>query len=294
VSLFDKIKRGLLLTHDEVLLKVKRAFSAPKDSEVRTGLEEALLAADLGPELVEECLKKAGDCKTWEEARAILESELLAVCRKFPAAAAPAAFPHVILLVGVNGSGKTTFAAKYANYLRQSGHAPLLVAADTFRAAAIEQLQVWGQRAGLPVHSRAQGADPAAVVFDAVQRVKGEPNGILVVDTAGRLHTKVNLMKEMEKVGRILAREVPGAPHETLLVLDATTGQNGFQQAKAFLEAVSVNGLVLTKLDGTAKGGIVVRIARETGLPVRFVGVGEGLEDIAPFDPESFVRALFE
>ena len=294
MSWFDKIKRGLLLTHDEVLLKVKKAFSAPKDSDVRTGLEEALLAADLGPDLVDECLKRTSACRTWEEARAVLEEELLAVFRKFPPLPAPAAFPHVILLVGVNGSGKTTFAAKYAHLLRQSGHQPLLVAADTFRAAAIEQLQVWGQRAGLPVHARAQGADPAAVVFDAVRRVKAEPRGVLVVDTAGRLHTKVNLMKEMEKMGRILAREVPGAPHETLLVLDATTGQNGFQQARAFLEAVPVNGLVLTKLDGTAKGGIVVRIAREAGLPVRYVGVGEGLEDIAPFDPEAFVKALFE
>jgi fused signal recognition particle receptor len=294
VSWFDKIKRGLLLTHDEVLLKVKKSFAAAKESDVRTGLEEALLAADLGPELVEECLKKAGGCKTWEEAREILEEELLAVFRRFPPAPEPAAFPHVVLLVGVNGSGKTTFAAKYANHLRQSGFQPLLVAADTFRAAAIEQLQVWGRRAGLPVHARAQGADPAAVVFDAAQRVKGEPKGVLVVDTAGRLHTKVNLMKEMEKMGRVLAREIPGAPHETYLVLDATTGQNGFQQARAFLEAVPVNGLVLTKLDGTAKGGIVVRIAREAGLPVRFVGVGEGLEDIAPFDPEAFVKALFE
>ena len=277
-----------------MLLKVKRAFAAPKSADVRTGLEEALLAADLGPDLVDECLRKTGGAKTWEEARAILEEELAAVFRIFPPPPEPSAFPRVILLVGVNGSGKTTFAAKYANHLRQAGYAPLLVAADTFRAAAIEQLQVWGERAGLPVHARVQGADPASVVFDAVQRVKGEPRGVLVVDTAGRLHTKVNLMKEMEKMGRILAREVPGAPHETLLVLDATTGQNGFQQARAFLEAVPVNGLVLTKLDGTAKGGIVVRIAKEAGLPVRYVGVGEGLEDIAPFDADSFVRALFE
>jgi fused signal recognition particle receptor len=294
VSWFETIKRGLLLTHDEVLLKVKRAFAAPKGSDIRAGLEEALLAADLGPDLVDECLKRAGGARTWDEARGVLEAELIGVFRALPTAPVADTFPRVVLLVGVNGSGKTTFAAKYAYHLRQEGFAPLLVAADTFRAAAIEQLQVWGDRAGLPVHARAQGADPAAVVFDAVQRVKGEPKGVLVVDTAGRLHTKVNLMKEMEKVGRILAREVPGVPHETLLVLDATTGQNGFLQARAFLEAVPVNGLVLTKLDGTAKGGIVVRIAREARLPVRFVGVGEGLEDIAPFDPESFVRALFE
>ena len=294
MKLFEKIKKGLLLTHEDLLLKVRTMFADPGSADIRPALEEALIAADLGPDLAGVCAREAGRAASWEEARETIARKLAAAFQGLPPAAAPSAFPHVILLVGVNGSGKTTFAAKHAFALRQAGCTPLLAAADTFRAAAIEQLQEWGQRAGVPVIAKAQGADPASVAYDAVVRAKGEPKGVLIVDTAGRLHTKVNLLKELEKIRRIIAREVQGAPQEILLVLDATTGQNGYLQARTFLDTVPITGLVLTKLDGTAKGGIVVRIAREAKLPVRWVGVGEGLEDVAEFDPEAFARALLD
>jgi fused signal recognition particle receptor len=294
VKFFEKIKKGLLLTHEDLLLKVRKVFSGPREGDIRPALEEALIAADLGPELAEACLKDFGRAATWDEAREAIVRQVAAALGAFPPAPEPSAFPHVVLLVGVNGSGKTTFAAKHAFALKQSGYTPLLAAADTFRAAAIEQLQVWGQRAGIPVIAKTQGADPAAVAFDAVIRAKAEPKGVLIVDTAGRLHTKVNLLKELDKIRRVIAREVLGAPQEILLVMDATTGQNGYLQARTFLDTVPVTGLVLTKLDGTAKGGIVVRIAQEAKLPVRWVGVGEGLEDVTQFDPEAFARALLD
>jgi len=294
MKFFEKIKQGLLLTHGDLLLKVRKAFSGPREGDIRPALEEALIAADLGPELAGACMDEVGRATTWEEAREALLRQVASAFRGFPPAGPPSSFPHVVLLVGVNGSGKTTFAAKHAFALKQAGYTPLLAAADTFRAAAIQQLQVWGQRAGVPVIAKTQGADPAAVAFDAVVRAKADPKSVLIVDTAGRLHTKVNLLKELEKIRRVIAREVPGAPQEILLVLDATTGQNGFLQARTFLDTVPVTGLVLTKLDGTAKGGIVVRIAQEAKLPVRWVGVGEGLEDVTEFDPEAFARALLE
>jgi len=202
--------------------------------------------------------------------------------------------PAVVLVVGVNGTGKTTTIGKLARRFRDEGHSVLLCAADTFRAAAIEQLEVWGERTGTEVIRQRPGADPSAVLFDAVQAAKARKTDCVIVDTAGRLHTKSNLMAELEKMRRTASRLVPGAPHEVLLVMDATTGQNGLEQARRFTETSGVTGIVLTKLDGTAKGGVVIAIARELNLPIRYVGVGEKVEDLLPFDPESFVSSLFE
>src|SRR6185436_401743 len=202
--------------------------------------------------------------------------------------------PHVTLVVGVNGTGKTTTVGKLANLLKASGHTPLVCAADTFRAAAVEQLEVWATRAGVDIVRAKEGADPAAVVFDAIKA--GEARGCdpILVDTAGRLHTRVNLMNELDKIRRVAARASEGAPHEVLLVLDATVGQNGIQQAKEFTAVAGVTGIVLTKLDGTAKGGVAVAIAHDLGLPIRYVGVGEGIEDLIPFSPQEYVDALFQ
>jgi fused signal recognition particle receptor len=201
--------------------------------------------------------------------------------------------PAVIMVVGVNGAGKTTTIGKLALHLKNEGHSVLLCAADTFRAAAVEQLEVWGQRTATDVIRQKTGADPSAVLFDALQAAKSRGVDYVVIDTAGRLQTKTNLMAELEKMSRTAARVIPGAPHEVLLVLDATTGQNGLEQARKFTETSGVTGIVLTKLDGTAKGGVVVAIARELGLPIRFVGVGEKVDDLLPFDPEKFIESLF-
>jgi fused signal recognition particle receptor len=197
-------------------------------------------------------------------------------------------------MVGVNGSGKTTTTGKLASRFKSAGKSVLLCAADTFRAAAVEQLQVWGERTATDVIRQAQGADPSAVIFDAIQAAKARKTDLLLVDTAGRLHTKDNLMAELEKMRRIASRVIPGAPHEVWLVLDATTGQNGLDQARKFTESAGVTGLILTKLDGTAKGGIVVAITRELNLPIRFIGVGEQVEDLLPFEPDRFISSLFE
>jgi fused signal recognition particle receptor len=202
--------------------------------------------------------------------------------------------PWVILFLGVNGVGKTTTIGKIAAQFRDDGKKVLLVAGDTFRAAAIEQLEAWGQRVGVEVIKHRAGADPSAVVFDGVQAAKSRGADVLLIDTAGRLHTKVHLIEELKKIRRVIAREQPDAPHETLLVLDATTGQNGLQQARVFKEATDISGIVLTKLDGTAKGGVIISIQEELGVPVRYIGVGEEVEDLQPFEPARFVQALFE
>ena len=202
--------------------------------------------------------------------------------------------PWVILVVGVNGVGKTTSIAKLAWRFKQEGKEVILVAADTFRAAAVEQLQKWGERMGVPVVSQRPGADPSAVAFDGIETAISRGADVVIVDTAGRLHTQVNLMKELQKIKRVIGKKMQGAPHETLLVLDATTGQNAISQAKTFCEATDVTGIVLTKLDGTAKGGIVASIAHEMNIPVRYIGIGEQMEDLRPFDPDQFVEALFE
>ncbi len=206
----------------------------------------------------------------------------------------PPGDPHVTLIVGVNGTGKTTTVGKLASLARSQGQKPLICAADTFRAAAVDQLQIWAQRAEVEIIRAKEGADPAAVVFDAVSAGKARNRSPILVDTAGRLHTRVNLMQELEKIRRVAAREVSGAPHEVLIVLDATVGQNGLVQAKQFMDASGVNGVVLTKLDGTAKGGIAVAIANDLKLPIRYVGVGETIDDLIPFSPDEYVTALFE
>jgi fused signal recognition particle receptor len=261
------------------------------------GLEEVLLQADLGVETTEAFVEAVRDQArrgklTAGDVRQTLATQLREALKGATASLALEARPSVLLILGVNGSGKTTTCGKLAAQLKNGGKQVLLAAGDTFRAAAIEQLERWGQRVGVPVVKQGPGADPSAVAFDAVKAAQARQADVLIVDTAGRLHTKTNLMQELEKVKRVLGRQLPGAPHDTLLVLDATTGQNGITQARLFHEALTLTGLVLTKLDGTAKGGIVVRIARELGLPIKLVGTGERAEDLAPFDPEAFVAAL--
>jgi fused signal recognition particle receptor len=259
----------------------------PNDEDAWERLEEALIGADVGvpatAELVRRLEERGGLEGIEDELAALLgESGTLDL----------AARPSVVLVVGVNGTGKTTTIGKLADKLREHGHSVLLAAADTFRAAAEEQLEIWADRAGADFVGAPRGGDPAAVAFDAIEAATARGRDVVIVDTAGRLHTQSNLMDELAKVRRVIAGKLQGAPHETLLVVDATTGQNGLQQARLFDEAVGVTGVALTKLDGSAKGGIAVAIAHELGLPVKLVGVGEGLDDLRPFDPRDFARAL--
>ncbi|NOZ95828.1 MAG: signal recognition particle-docking protein FtsY [Acidobacteria bacterium] len=303
-SMLQKLKRGLFMTHTEFLEKVGDALrrTGPVEPVHIDRLEEALIAADTGVELslrlAEELRNRVrkGTLEDAAELRPAVREQLLELLRAAEAASVPRGGgpPRVTLLVGVNGTGKTTTAAKLAKRLKESGRSVLLAAADTFRAAAVEQLKVWGERVGAPVVHQAEGADPAAVVFDALAAARARGIDEVLVDTAGRLHTHANLMKELEKVRKVAGREVPGAPHEVLLVLDATTGSNGIEQAERFGATAGVDGVVLTKLDGTAKGGVVLAIADRLKLPVRWVGVGEGIDDLLPFDAEGFVAALLD
>ncbi len=273
-------------------------FAAAGWTVTPESLEEALLACDVGPEVAEtlgrefDAARRKGSVApggelAWLRSRV---RDLLTI----PSGRPPAAPPRVTLVIGVNGTGKTTTAAKLAGKARERGRSALLVAADTFRAAAIEQLQTWGERLSVPVVAQRPGADPGAVVFDALRAAVARGTDEVIVDTAGRLHTKQNLMAELEKVRKVCARAVAGAPHEVLLVLDAPTGTNGLVQAREFGAHAGVTGVVLTKLDGTAKGGVVLAVARELGVPVRWVGVGEAAEDLLEFDPDAFARALLE
>jgi fused signal recognition particle receptor len=261
-------------------------------------LEEALIASDVGMKtasLVLADLKerfKRNELSSPVQVREHLKQVLFEILAERPASLSLTGAPSVILVVGVNGTGKTTTIGKLAHRLQGEGKKVMLAAADTFRAAAAEQLMVWGERNGVPVIKHKEGADPGAVAFDALAAAKARGMDVLIVDTAGRLHTKSNLMEELKKVQRILSRELPGAPQETLFVLDATTGQNAFAQAKTFHQEIGVTGIVLTKLDGTPKGGIVFAINKELGLPVKFIGIGEGIEDLKDFDPREFVEAL--
>jgi len=261
-------------------------------------LEEALIASDVGVETTSFVLKdlterfKRNELSTPEQVRGRLKQLLLEILSTCSSSFSLTASPSVVLVVGVNGTGKTTTIGKLASRLQAEGKKVMLAAGDTFRAAASEQLSIWGERSGIPVIKHKEGADPGAVVFDAVTAAKARAVDVLIVDTAGRLHTKSNLMEELKKVNRLLARELPGAPHETLLVLDGNTGQNAMAQAKIFREAVGVTGIVLTKLDGTSKGGIVFAICKETSIPVKFIGIGEAIEDLRTFDPKEFVNAL--
>lgn len=302
-SLLERLKAGVQKTRAGLLEKLDDAFQGRKqiDADVLEELEYALITADIGARTTAEVLERireraarhqVGDAA---ELKRLIRQYLLEVLqgaeRDVPEVAEP---PAVIMVVGVNGAGKTTSIGKLAKRLQDGGKTVLLCAADTFRAAAIEQLEVWAQRTGAGIIRQQTGADPSAVVFDALQSGKARKIDYVIVDTAGRLHTKSNLMAELEKMRRTAGRVVPGAPHEVLLVMEATTGQNGLEQARKFTESAEVTGIILTKLDGTAKGGVVVAISRELGLPIRWVGVGEQVDDLLPFDAETFVASLFD
>jgi len=301
MGLFDKLKQGLKKTRQGFVDKVEQLFNRRMiDDQLFEELEELLIVSDLGVhtamELVEELRRKARERRLSDaDALTGLLQELLGERLGEPV---PMAIErgrlNIVIMVGVNGVGKTTTIAKLANRYKQEGLKVMLAAGDTFRAAAAEQLEIWGQRVGVPVLRHGEGADPAAVVFDAIQSAKARKMDLLIIDTAGRLHNKSNLMNELAKVGRVIARECPGAPHEVLLVIDATTGQNAVVQAKEFGQSVPLTGLVLTKMDGTAKGGIIFAIANEQQLPVKFIGVGEAMDDLRDFLPAEFVQALFD
>ncbi|MCE2541865.1 MAG: signal recognition particle-docking protein FtsY [Acidobacteria bacterium] len=264
--------------------------------ETADAIEEVLLEADVGvaaSERIMAAVRHAGAPRGGLQLRTRVQREMLEILSSPPSAPPAAAAPRVVLVVGVNGTGKTTTVGKLASLLRREGCRPLICAADTFRAAAIDQLAVWADRAGVDLVKARPGADPAAVVFDAVEAARARGRDVVLVDTAGRLHTRADLMAELEKIGRVASRAVPGAPHEVLLALDATVGQNGLTQARQFFDHAGVTGIVLTKIDGTAKGGIAVAIACELGLPIRYVGIGEALDDLLPFAAEAYVDALF-
>ncbi len=305
-GLLRLFRKGLAKTRETFLGSLARvaAGRGRVDPELLENLEETLIGADLGVSLtmrligrIEEA-ERAGELEGADGVRARVEQairELLAGKPGGPAEESPTVSkPHVIVAVGVNGTGKTTSVGKLAHRYASAGRRVLLAAADTFRAAAVEQLDVWRERAGVDIVKGSAGADPSAVVFDAARAALSRACDVLIVDTAGRLHTRRNLMDELEKIGRTVGRVIEGAPHEVLLVLDATTGQNAVIQARQFLAGAGVTGLILTKLDGTAKGGIILSILDELDLPVRYVGLGEGIEDLQPFDPEVFLQALFE
>ena len=290
---------GLAKTRKNLTDKIGKLILGEKiDEAFLDELEEALISADVGVETSSLVLRdlrerfKRNELISPQQVRDRLKQILIEILSARPSTFSLNASPAVVLVVGVNGTGKTTTIGKLASRLRADGKKVLLAAGDTFRAAASEQLSIWGERAGIPVIKHKEGADPSAVVFDAVKAAKARDVDVLIVDTAGRLHTKSNLMEELKKVNRILSRELPGSPHETLLVLDGNTGQNALVQAKMFNEAVGITGIVLTKLDGTSRGGIVFAINKELGIPVKFVGIGEAIEDLKSFDPEEFVNAL--
>ena len=301
MGFFDKLKKGLFKTKDAIVGKIDNLFKKfiKIDEELFDELEELLISADIGVNTTEEILDELRDTvrdnriKDPEE----VKNELLSMLRRMVGEHEPLTLdtkPSVILVIGVNGVGKTTSIGKIAAELKQQGKKVVVAAADTFRAAAAEQLTVWCERAGVDIIKQAAGADPASVVFDAINAVKSRKADVLIIDTAGRLHNKKNLMDELAKIDRVINRELEGCSKETLLVLDATTGQNAVMQAKEFKEASKITGLVLTKLDGTAKGGIIISIKQELGMPVKFIGVGEQIDDMKPFNATEFASALFE
>ena len=304
MGFFDKIKASLTRTKEQFVERFEEIVgradepsqrSRPVDVETLEALEEALISADVGVAASDQIVSAVRRKRTRSESlRTLVKNEILDILKAAEQVPPNGRIPHVVLIVGVNGTGKTTTVGKLARLIKESGKTPLICAADTFRAAAVEQLQIWATRANVDFIRAQGGADPAAVVFDAIAAGKARGRDVVLVDTAGRLHTRVNLMQELEKIRRIAAREVDGAPHEVLLVLDATVGQNGLNQAREFMGVAGVNGIVLTKLDGTAKGGIAVAIAHDLKLPIRYVGVGEAIDDLIPFSPEEYVNALFE
>ena len=304
MGLFGRIREGLSRTTKQIVERfddIVRFADAPErrsrpvDVETLDALEELLISADIGVAATDRIMSVV-KTRTRDGAslRALVKEEIRAVFAAVDRPVAVAHHPKVTLIVGVNGTGKTTTIGKLANLLKSEGQTPIICAADTFRAAAVEQLEIWASRAGVDMVRARPGADPAAVVFDAISSGKAKGRDPILVDTAGRLHTRINLMNELEKIRRIASREVPGAPQEVLLVIDATVGQNGLTQAREFMGAAGVNGIVLTKLDGTAKGGVAVAIAHDLKLPIRYVGVGEGIDDLVPFSADEYVDGLFE
>jgi len=305
LGVFDRLREGLTRTTKHIVERfddiVRRAddevqHAQPIDVDTVEALEELLISADVGVTATERIVAAVRDrAQRGESLRDLVKREIRAI---FDAVEPPRSGngydPHVTLIVGVNGTGKTTTIGKLANLLKASGKRPLVCAADTFRAAAVEQLEIWAKRADVEIVRAREGADPASVVFDAIQSGRARGSDPILVDTAGRLHTRTNLMSELDKIRRVAARAADGAPHEVLLVLDATVGQNGLAQAREFTNVVGVTGIVLTKLDGTAKGGIAVAIAHDLKLPIRYVGVGEGINDLVPFSAQEYVDALFQ
>jgi fused signal recognition particle receptor len=307
-TLLERLKDSVSKTRTELSARVEQILTGdrPVDPELLKQLESALLSADLGVRTTKEVLaalrQQVNEHKLTEPGslKRELKNQILKILTA-PAANAnpspdgkPTNDPRVLFVVGVNGTGKTTTIGKLTNRLKKEGATVVLCAADTFRAAAIEQLEVWARRSGVELIKQKPGADPSAVVFDALAAARARSADVVIVDTAGRLHTKSNLMAELDKMKRTAAKVIPGAPHDVLLVLDATTGQNGLNQAREFWSHAGVTGIVLTKLDGTAKGGIVVAIARELNLPIRFVGTGEKIDDLVPFDAQTYVNSLFD
>jgi fused signal recognition particle receptor len=304
VGFLDRLREGLSRTKQQIVDRFEQIVREADAPERRTteinpdtveALEELLLSADVGVPATERIVTAVrGRTRGTQSLRDLVKHEILSIFENVEPAPSTSARPQVTLIVGVNGTGKTTTVGKLANALKASGKDPLICAADTFRAAAVEQLAVWAQRANVDLVRAKEGSDPAAVVFDAIQAGKARGRDPILVDTAGRLHTRVNLMSELDKIRRVAARAAEGAPHEVLLVLDATVGQNGLTQAREFTSVAGVTGIVLTKLDGTAKGGVAVAIAHDLKLPIRYVGVGEGIDDLIPFSARDYVDALFQ
>jgi len=304
MSLLSRLREGLARTKQQIVEQfdeIVRGADAPEkrsrslDVDTLDALEELLISADLGMAASAAVIAAVkAQPRDGTSLRDLVKREIRRIFNAVDTPIAVANRPRVVLIVGDNGTGKTTTLGKLANVLKAQGQQPLICAADTFRAAAVEQLDIWAKRAGVDMIRAREGSDPAAVVFDAISSGKAKGRDPILVDTAGRLHTRVNLMQELEKIRRIAAREVPGAPQEVLLVLDATVGQNGVAQAREFTNVAGVNGIVLTKLDGTAKGGVAVAIANDLKLPIRYVGVGEKIDDLVPFSAEEYVNGLFE
>ena len=302
MGFFDRLKKGLTKTRENLTNKIEKLVIgyADIDDELLDELEETLIMADVGIETTERLMTavrkgiKKKEINSPDDLRPFLQKEITAILSEGENETHVAEEgPTVLLVIGVNGAGKTTTIGKLAAYYKGEGKKVLLAAADTFRAAAIDQLESWGEHTGVSVIKHEEGSDPAAVAFDAVKAAKARDVDVLIIDTAGRLQTKSNLMQELEKINRVIGREIKGAPHETLLVLDATTGQNAVSQVELFTKAAPITGVVLTKLDGTAKGGVVIGIKSRLKMPVKWIGVGESVEDLRPFDAEDFARALF-
>jgi fused signal recognition particle receptor len=302
-SFFDRMKQAVTRTRESLSDSISGVIALTREIDEANldDLELVLLASDIGATTTDEIITRLREralrqgIQDGAELKALLKAELRRILDSVAHPIQhPASPPEVIMMVGVNGTGKTTTTGKLAAFYRAQGRTVLLCAADTFRAAAIEQLEVWSQRSGVGLIKTRQGGDPSAALFDALTAAKARATDVLIVDTAGRLHTKSDLMKELDKMRRTAEKLIPGAPHQTLLVMDATIGQNGLQQARLFTEAAAVTGIVLTKLDGTAKGGIVIAIAHELGLPVLYAGVGEKMEDLLPFEPTAFVDSLLD